>query len=315
MSSDATDAAQAARARAATSGGTSPVGGEAPRPREGDRGRKRAEGAAAPRRHGAPSGRGRGMGGARRVAGALLGAGALAWAALLVAWVLGARAMGPDFLPSPLATVQGAADLIERGTLQEDVAVSLVRVLKGWLGGLVVAIPLGLAIGNFRGVATVLEPLINFFRFVPAIGFLTLFLLWFGVGEQSKVALIFYATIFPVTINTIAGVRQVDPALVEASQTLGASRARTFFTVVVPAAVPNMFTGVRLGLSGAITAIVAAEMLAASSGLGYLIYTSRLYYHIDWIFVGIFTLGVIGFLADRLLQWAGRRLLLRFGVK
>ncbi len=150
---------------------------------------------------------------------------------------------------------------------------------------------------------------------MPAIGFLTLFLLWFGVGEQSKVALIFYATIFPVTINTIAGVRQVDPALIEASQTLGASRARIFLTVVVPAAVPNMFVGVRLGLSGAITAIVAAEMLAASSGLGYLIYTSRLYYHIDWIFVGIFTLGIIGFVADRILQWVGARLLARFGVK
>ena len=122
--------------------------------------------------------------------------------------------------------------------------------------------------------------------------------MWFGVGEKSKVALIFYAVIFPVMINTIAGVR-----------------AKTFFTVIIPSAVPNIFTGVRLGLSGAIICIVAAEMLAASEGIGYLIYTSRLYYKTDWIFIGIFTLGIIGFLADRLLQFVGRKALKRFGVR
>ncbi len=139
-----------------------------------------------------------------------------------------------------------------------------------------------------------------------------LFLMWFGVGEKSKVALIFYAVIFPVMINTIAGVRTVDDALIEASESLGADGVKTFFTVIIPSAVPNIFTGVRLGLSGAIICIVAAEMLAASEGIGYLIYTSRLYYKTDWIFIGIFTLGIIGFLADRILQFVGRKALKRF---
>ena len=139
-----------------------------------------------------------------------------------------------------------------------------------------------------------------------------LFLMWFGVGEKSKVALIFYAVIFPVMINTIAGVRTVDDALIEASESLGADGVKTFFTVIIPSAVPNIFTGVRLGLSGAIICIVAAEMLAASEGIGYLIYTSRLYYKTDWIFIGIFTLGIIGFLADRSLQFVGRKALKRF---
>ena len=176
-------------------------------------------------------------------------------------------------------------------------------------------IPAGLCIGHFKKIGEIFEPFLNFFRFVPAIGFITLFLMWFGVGEKSKVALIFYAVIFPVMINTIAGVRTVDDALIEASESLGANGAKTFFTVIIPSAVPNIFTGVRLGLSGAIICIVAAEMLAASEGIGYLIYTSRLYYKTDWIFIGIFTLGIIGFLADRLLQFVGRKALKRFGVR
>lgn len=116
-------------------------------------------------------------------------------------------------------------------------------------------------------------------------------------------------------INTVAGVRTVDRALVEAAQSLGAAGIKTFFSVIVPSAVPNIFIGVRLGLSGAIICIVAAEMLAASEGIGYLIYTSRLYYKTDWIFIGIFTLGIIGFLADRLLQFVGKKFLRRFGVR
>jgi len=128
------------------------------------------------------------------------------------------------------------------------------------------------------------------------------------------VALIFYATIFPVLINTIAGVHRVDQTLIEASQSLGASRIETFFHVLVPSAVPGIFTGVRLGLSGAIICIVAAEMLSASDGLGYLIYTSRVYYRTDWIFVGIFTLGLIGFVLDRLMLLFGKKVLGRFGL-
>lgn len=239
----------------------------------------------------------------------------LTWILLVLIWKFGSLFYSTDFLPGPLVTVQGAAALVSDGTLWNDIIFSLGRVLKGWLLGIVFAIPVGLCIGNFRWVGAIFEPFLNFFRFVPAIGFITLFLLWFGVGETSKVALIFYAVIFPVMVNTIAGVRTVDNALIEASESMGASRLKTFFSVVVPSAVPNIFTGVRLGLSGAITCIVAAEMLAASEGVGYLIYTSRLYYRTDWIFTGIVTLGLIGFLADKLIRLLGRKFLGRFGVK
>lgn len=245
----------------------------------------------------------------------ILKCGLISWILLLLIWQFGSYFYSDDFLPGPLTTFEGAGKLIASGDLQRDILISMQRVLKGWLLGIVFAVPAGLCIGHFKKVGLVFEPFLNFFRFVPAIGFITLFLMWFGVGEKSKVALIFYAVIFPVMINTIAGVRGVDGALVEASKSLGASGVKTFFTVIIPSAVPNIFTGIRLGLSGAIICIVAAEMLAASEGIGYLIYTSRLYYKTDWIFTGILTLGIIGFLADRLLQFAGKKFLYRFGVR
>lgn len=245
----------------------------------------------------------------------ILKCGIITWILLLVIWQIGSLFYTDDFLPGPFTTFAGAGKLVAGGDLGKDILVSMQRVLKGWLLGILFAVPAGLCIGHFKKVGLIFEPFLNFFRFVPAIGFITLFLMWFGVGEKSKVALIFYAVIFPVMINTIAGVRAVDTALIEASQSLGAASVRTFFSVIVPSAVPNIFTGVRLGLSGAIICIVAAEMLAASEGIGYLIYTSRLYYKTDWIFIGIFTLGIVGFLADRLLQFVGKKFLEKYGVR
>ena len=208
----------------------------------------------------------------------ILKSGLITWVLLLLIWQIGSLFYSDDFLPGPVTTFAGAGKLVASGDLFRDILISMQRVLKGWLLGILFAIPAGLCIGHFKKIGEIFEPFLNFFRFVPAIGFITLFLMWFGVGEKSKVALIFYAVIFPVMINTIAGVRTVDDALIEASESLGANGAKTFFTVIIPSAVPNIFTGVRLGLIGAIICIVAAEMLAASEGIGYLIYTSRLYY-------------------------------------
>jgi NitT/TauT family transport system permease protein len=163
-------------------------------------------------------------------------------------------------------------------------------------------------------VRRIFEPFINFFRFIPAIGFLTLFLMWLGVGEESKIAIIVYATMFPIIINTIAGVSGISPVMMQVARSQGATPFQLFFTVTIPASVPYIFTGVRLGLSGAIISIVAAEMLAAQKGIGYLIYTSRLYFRTDWIFVGILTLGLTGYCSDRLLRYFGATLLKRYGV-
>ena len=138
--------------------------------------------------------------------------------------------------------------------------------------------------------------------------------MWFGVGEESKLILITYASIFPIIINTIAGVNTINPVKYQAAESLGANRFQSFITVTVPGAVPSILTGARLGLSTAIISIVGAEMLAANSGLGYLVYTSRLYYRTDWIFVGIVTLGVLGFFADKFLRFVAKKSLKHYGV-
>ncbi|MCR4717614.1 MAG: ABC transporter permease [Lachnospiraceae bacterium] len=244
----------------------------------------------------------------------LIKTGLISWAILFTIWTIAAHYNGPDFLPSPKLTFEGFKEILFNGVLLTDIKVSMLRVFLGWMRGLIIAIPLGLLIGQFKLVKGIVEPLINFFRFVPAIGFLTLFLMWFGIGEASKLALITYAVVFPVVINTIAGVNSIDKVKYQAAESLGAGKLRTFFTITIPGAVPGILTGVRLGLSGAIISIVAAEMLAANEGLGFLIYTSRLYYRTDLIFVGIFVLGIIGFLADKLIRLLAYKFFKYYGI-
>ncbi|MFP3040462.1 ABC transporter permease [Treponema primitia] len=244
----------------------------------------------------------------------LLNKGLVTWALLVLIWGIAALINGTEFLPGPLTTLRGGKEIVVNGVLFQYMGISFMRIFTGWALGIVTAVPIGLLIGQFRIVRRILEPFINFFRFIPAIGFLTLFLMWLGVGEESKIAIIIYATMFPVIINTIAGVSSISPVMIQVAQSQGASAGQIFFTVTVPASVPHIFTGVRLGLSGAIISIVAAEMLAAQKGIGYLIYTSRLYFRTDWIFVGILTLGLTGYFSDRLLRYFGRTVLKRFGV-
>ena len=180
---------------------------------------------------------------------------------------------------------------------------------------MVLGVPLGLLVGNFKIVRFIVEPILSFFRFVPAIALTTLFLMWFGVGDESKIALIFYASFFPIFVNTIAGVVSTDNSYIEAAACMGANRIRVFFTVVVPSAVSQIYTGVRLGLGSSFVCVVAAEMLVGSDGLGYLINSSKLYYKTGWAFAGILTLAIFGFLSDRLVLFIGRKKLAHFGVK
>lgn len=241
--------------------------------------------------------------------------GLVSWVLIIALWQLVSLSYTDYFLPGPLSVIHSLTQLIHKGVLGTDIIVSVSRAGKGWLTGIIMAVPLGLLIGNYEKVRWFVEPFLNFFRFVPVLALTSLFLMWFGVGEASKIALITYATFFPMLINTIAGVGSTNKTLVEAAQCMGASKIRVFFTVVIPSSIPFVFTGIRLGLSGSILCVVAAEMLAANNGLGYLVYSSRLYYKTDWMFVGILTLGILGFSADRLIMILGRKFLKQYGVK
>jgi NitT/TauT family transport system permease protein len=245
---------------------------------------------------------------------ALLESGTLSWALLFAAWGTVALFYDPTFFPGPVETFQGAWELVLDGTLLKFSFVSLYRVFQGWVIGSLIAVPIGMLIGRIRLVKQLVEPLVDYFRFIPAIAFLTLFIMWFGVGERSKVLLIVYNTCFIVIVNTASGVLSIDPRRIQAARTLGTNELQIVLHVLLPECVPYIFTGVRLGLGSAFTSIIAAEMLAAKEGLGYLIFTSRLYFRIDWIMSGIIMLGLLGFFTDRLFRAFGKICLKRYNI-
>lgn len=240
--------------------------------------------------------------------------GVASWLSAFIIWQVASIFSKPEYLPGPITTILGAGELIGDGSLFKYVLVSFGRVIAGWTLGNLIAIPLGLLIGRIKIVKELIEPFIDFFRFIPAIAFITLFIMWFGIGEQSKVILIMYATSFIVMINTAAGVLALDENKIRAARSLGASELQILFHVIVPAAVPYIFTGIRLAMGNSFMAIVGAEMIAAKEGVGYLIWTARLYFKTDWVFVGLFSLGLMGFLTDRLLREIGTCTMKRYGI-
>jgi taurine transport system permease protein len=232
----------------------------------------------------------------------------------LAVWGLLSTRYDENFLPSPIETWSGAVDLWQDGALLGAVLASARRIAIGWGLGVLVGAPMGLLMGRIAVIRRLLDPYIEFFRFIPPIAFVTLAVIWLGIGEASKIALILYTTVFIVTVNTIAGVLAVDEAKLRAAASLGASPFQTLVSVVVPATVPFIVTGARLAMGNSFLTIVSAEIVAARTGLGSLIWTSRNYGRTDWIFVGIVALGVLGFVFDRILRIAAGRLLRRYAV-
>ncbi len=230
---------------------------------------------------------------------------ACGFALLFAAWHIAAVYIVKSILfPPPGRVIAKAIELIQDGTLQEQAAVSLRRIMTGFLGGSAIGIPLGLAIGSFRPIRYLLEPFTEFFRFIPATAMITVAVIWFGIGEGSKIFLIIYTTVFIVTLNTAAGVGAIAPNKLRAARSLGASTRQVFLHVALPATAPHILTGMRLAMGNSFVTIVAAELIAANAGLGKMIWDARLYMLVDQIFVALLTLGLLGFAADRLFRWA-----------
>ncbi|WP_020134922.1 ABC transporter permease [Streptomyces sp. 351MFTsu5.1] len=230
-------------------------------------------------------------------------------------WQLVAMKYGSSLVASPRETLSAARELASDGTLGNSVIASSRRILIGWGLGVVVGAPVGLLIGQIRIVRQLLEPYIEFFRFIPPVAFVTLAVVWLGIGETSKVVLIFYTAVFIVTLNTSAGVMAVNENKLRAAASLGASRRQILQRVVLPSTVPYILTGARLAMGNSFLTIVSAEIVAAQVGLGSLIWTSRNYGRIDWVFVGIITLGVLGLVYDRILRLVAMRVLHKYGAK
>lgn len=220
----------------------------------------------------------------------------------------------PLFLPSPRLTLEAFIELWDDGTLLQSVGASLARILAGWSLGLVIGVPLGVAMGYFSIVRRLLDPYVEFFRFIPPIAFVTLAVIWLGPGEASKVALIMYTTIFIVMINVIAGVLSTSELRLRAAATLGAGRLQILRTVIFPSTIPYIVTGARIAMGNSFLTIVSAEIVAAQVGLGSMIWTSRNYGKTEWVFVGIITLGVLGYVCDRVVRFVVQRFLKRYAV-
>lgn len=201
--------------------------------------------------------------------------------------------------PSPFPVFERTIVLVEDGLLQEAIIASMRRILQGFLLGSALGIPIGLALGSFRPVRLLLEPWTEFFRFIPAVAMITVAVIWFGIGEESKIFLIAYTTVFVVIIATAAGVGAVGKDKIRAAQCLGANKFQLFALVALPATVPYILTGMRLAMANAFVTIVAAELVASNDGLGKMLWDARLFMQVEDIFVALISLGLLGFATDR----------------
>ncbi len=204
-------------------------------------------------------------------------------------------------LPPPTVIVSAAQDLMARGVLVTHIVASLGRVLVAVGAAAALGMPLGLAMGWSEGIRSAVDPLLQFLRPIPPLAWIPLSILWFGIGDMQMEYIIFLAAFFPVVLNAMAGARNVDTYLVRAALSLGADRRALFFTVVLPASLPNVFTGLRVGLGIGWMALVAGELVAAPSGLGYMINNARTLFRSDYILLGMALIGVLGLALDYLM--------------
>jgi len=230
---------------------------------------------------------------------------ALGFVSLFAIWQLASLYLvGSVLFPPPTVVFKKALVLAANGVLLEHLRASLTRILAGFVAGSLLGIPIGLAMGSFLPVRKLLEPYTEFLRFIPSVAMITVAVIWFGIGEASKVFLIIYTTIFIVILNTAAGVAAIAPNKIRAAESLGATRAQIFFHVALPATVPYILTGMRLAMANSFTTIVAAELIAANDGLGKMLWDGRLFMLVDEIFVSLVTLGLLGFATDRVFRWS-----------
>jgi ABC-type nitrate/sulfonate/bicarbonate transport system permease component len=235
-------------------------------------------------------------------------------AAFLALWsilsgaVVVLKLFNPIFLPGPWLVLGNVLDMAVRGQLWIHLAATLERVALGFGAGAALGVGLGLAAGHFTPIRHVVEPLVELLRPIPPLAMLPMFIVWVGIGETSKVGFITYATFFPIFLTTITGVRQIDPLLLRAAQSLGARGVGLFTRVILPAALPDILTGLRLGVALAFFVIVISEFIGAEHGLGYLINDGRNFFLVPQMLGAAVVLGLLGYAGSGLVRLLERRL-------
>ena len=227
----------------------------------------------------------------------------------LFAWALLAQSgwIDPIFLPGPGQVASRLLTWVVEDDLAGDTMISMYRVITGFLLSAVLALPIGLLIGAFKPIEATLEPLTDFIRYMPAVAFIPLVMLWLGIGESAKISIIFIGTFFQMVLMVAENVRLVPKAQVEAAQTMGATRGEIVQLVLLQSAKPAILDTLRLTMGWAWTYLVVAELVAANSGLGYSILRAQRFLKTDTIFGGIILIGLIGLLMDQAFRWLHRR--------
>jgi len=242
--------------------------------------------------------------------------GALALCSLVLAFLiwqfLSTVLFNPFLIPPPLEVIRTAIPMLMSGEILGDVAISMSRVAVGFATGSLAGIITGVMLGRFRVLHDLLDPILELLRYLSPTAMIPIAVIWFGIGELSKYFLIFWGTFFIVVINTTAGVWRAPVARQRAAECLGASQLQIFVLVVIPSAVPYIVTGMRVAMASSFMSIIPAEILAADSGIGYLLQKSSMLLQTNRIFVALLTICVLGFIVDRIFRFFVDRVLARY---
>ena len=238
---------------------------------------------------------------------------ALTLLSIFLAWYAIARfrLVSELFVPHPALVWQAFLDILTEGyrgeTLLRHLADSLYRVVVGFLLAVVTAVPLGLAIGYSSRVQAIFDPLIEFYRPLPPLAYYTLLVIWLGIENESKIALLYLAAFPPLSVSAMAGVKGVTPERIQGARSLGAGRWQVFRYVIFPSCLPEIFTGMRVSIGFTYTTLVAAEMVAATSGVGWMVLDASKFLRSDVIFMGNIVMGITGIALDRIIRVVERR--------
>lgn len=241
---------------------------------------------------------------------------ALTLASILIAFatwqLLSSFVFNPFLIPPPLEVLRTAIPMLESGEIPADAAISMVRVMVGFTTGSLAGVVVGVLLGRIRPLHDLLDPIIELLRYLSPTAMIPIAVIWFGIGELSKYFLIFWGTFFIVLINATAGVSRAPVARQRAAACLGADPLQIFLFVVIPSAVPYIVTGMRVAMASSFMSIIPAEILAANSGIGYLLQQSSMLLETNRIFVALLTICVLGFVVDRIFRLIVDKVLARY---
>jgi NitT/TauT family transport system permease protein len=227
----------------------------------------------------------------------------------LLWWVMtGLELVSPIFLPSPEAVWKELVRQIREGILWQDLSTSVYRITAGWIISTLFAVPIGILMGNFRFFEGLLEPFIDLIRYMPAVAFVPLTILWAGVGDTQKFIILFIGTFFQEVLMIMDNVKTVPREMIQVSYTFGLTKWETLRKVILPAAMPGIWDTFRITLGWAWTYLVVAELVAANVGLGYRIMRAQRFLQTESIILGILVIGLLGLLTDYAFKWSYRRM-------